>query len=42
MQRIYTTEISAHVGERVRLAGWLHGRLDPPDLPMPGQRPLRT
>lgn len=24
MQRIYTTEIAAHVGERVRLAGWLH------------------
>jgi len=23
-QRIYTTEIAAHVGERVRLAGWLH------------------
>jgi len=24
MERIYTVEISAHVGERVRLAGWLH------------------
>jgi nondiscriminating aspartyl-tRNA synthetase len=24
MQRIYTTEIRGHVGERVRLAGWLH------------------
>ena len=24
MERIYTTEIGAHVGERVRLAGWLH------------------
>ena len=24
MERIYTTEVSAHVGERVRLAGWLH------------------
>ena len=23
-QRIYTTEIGAHVGEPVRLAGWLH------------------
>ncbi len=24
MQRIYTTEAGAHVGERVRLTGWLH------------------
>jgi nondiscriminating aspartyl-tRNA synthetase len=24
MERIYTAEISAHAGERVRLAGWLH------------------
>ena len=24
MERIYTTELKAHVGERVRLAGWLH------------------
>lgn len=24
MQRIYTSEISEHAGERVRLAGWLH------------------
>ena len=24
MERIYTTEIKAHIGERVRLAGWLH------------------
>ena len=24
MKRIYTTEIGAYVGERVRLAGWLH------------------
>ena len=24
MQRIYTTEVAAHVGERVQVAGWLH------------------
>ncbi len=24
MERIYTTEVAAHIGERVRLAGWLH------------------
>ncbi len=24
MERIYTTEVGSHVGERVRLAGWLH------------------
>ncbi|OQA45152.1 MAG: Asparagine--tRNA ligase [Chloroflexi bacterium ADurb.Bin325] len=24
MQRIYTTEVAAHVGEHVRVAGWLH------------------
>lgn len=24
MERIYTSEVAAHVGERVRLAGWLH------------------
>src|SRR5581483_2764097 len=24
MQRTLTTEITAHVGERVRIAGWLH------------------
>ena len=24
MERIYTTQIGEHVGERVRLAGWLH------------------
>ena len=24
MERIWSTEIVAHVGERVRLAGWLH------------------
>ena len=24
MERIYTTQVGAHVGERVRLAGWLH------------------
>ena len=24
MQRILTTEVSAHVGERVRVMGWLH------------------
>ena len=24
MERIYTVEISAHIGQRVRLAGWLH------------------
>ena len=24
MERIYTSEVNAHVGQRVRLAGWLH------------------
>src|SRR5437762_14187904 len=24
MRRIWTTELAGHVGERVRLAGWLH------------------
>ena len=24
MERIYTTQIGEHVGERVKLAGWLH------------------
>jgi nondiscriminating aspartyl-tRNA synthetase len=24
MERIHTTEVKAHIGERVRLAGWLH------------------
>ncbi len=24
MERIYTSEVNSHVGERVRLAGWLH------------------
>lgn len=24
MERIYTSEVAAHVGEKVRLAGWLH------------------
>lgn len=24
MERIYTVEVSKHVGERVRIAGWLH------------------
>lgn len=24
MERIYTSEVAAHLGERVRLAGWLH------------------
>ena len=24
MERIYTSEVAAHVGEQVRLAGWLH------------------
>src|SRR5256714_2644153 len=24
MERIWTTDLSSHVGERVRLAGWLH------------------
>src|SRR5205085_5689007 len=24
MERIHTVEVSAHVGERVRIAGWLH------------------
>ena len=24
MERIYTTQIGEHVGEQVRLAGWLH------------------
>lgn len=24
MERIYTSEVAAHVGQRVRLAGWLH------------------
>src|SRR5689334_7789734 len=24
MERIYSTQIGAHVGERVRLQGWLH------------------
>ena len=28
MQRIWAKELAAHVGERVRLAGWLHRRRD--------------
>jgi nondiscriminating aspartyl-tRNA synthetase len=24
MERIQTTEVKAHIGERVRVAGWLH------------------
>ena len=24
MERIWSTELAAHAGERVRLAGWLH------------------
>ena len=28
MQRIYSSELPAHVGERVLLAGWLHARRD--------------
>ncbi|HNP73515.1 MAG TPA: OB-fold nucleic acid binding domain-containing protein, partial [Kouleothrix sp.] len=24
MERVWTTQLGAHVGERVRVAGWLH------------------